>query len=449
MKYWPALLSAAFCMASQASPANDPASGPVVLLISVDGMKPEAILDAQTHGLKVPNLRAFMSDGAYATRVRGVLPTLTYPSHTTLLTGASPAKHGIIDNTTFDPLLRNAQGWYWYAEDIKVPTLWDAAAAAHLKTANIYWPVSVGAKIAYNLPQIWRTGTEDDLKLQRALSTGGLEQELSAELGRYPGGMQETVADDEIRARFAIRLLEKKHPAFFTVYLTGLDTEEHASGPFSAKSNETLERLDSVVGSLRAAAEKAAPGRATICVVSDHGFAPVEHDVNLYAAFLDAGLFSVDKDNKVTDWKAMLWPAGGSAAVVLADPKDETVRTKVKALLDKLAADPANGIDRIWSRAEIQKGRGFPDAEYLIALKIGYETAYGMKLPLIAKPGNLGMHGYVPDESQMRSSFFIVGPQVAKGRSLGEIDMREIAPALAAILHVHLAAAEMQGVALK
>src|SRR3984957_8104848 len=336
--------------------AGDSAGPATVMLISVDGMKPEAITDAQRHGLKVPNLRAFMADGVYATGVRGGLPTPTYPSHTTLLTGASPAKHGIYGNTTFDPLLRNQRGWYWYAEDLKVPTLWDAAAAAHIETANIYWPVSVGANITYNLPQIWRTGTDDDLKLQRALSTQGLEQDLSAGLGRYPGGMQETVAEDEIRARFAIRLLQKKHPRFFTLYLTGLDTEEHLSGPFSPKSNETLERLDVIVGSLRAAAEKAAPGRATICVVSDHGFAAVEHDVNLYAAFRDAVLFTVDKDNAITAWKAMLWPAGGSAAVMLADPADQTVRARVKALLDKLASDPANGIERIWSAEDIQRG---------------------------------------------------------------------------------------------
>jgi predicted AlkP superfamily pyrophosphatase or phosphodiesterase len=449
MKYCLALSCAWLLACSQAAAATDAANAATVLLISVDGMKPEAIVEAQKYGLKVPNLRAFMSDGMYASRVRGVLPTLTYPSHTTLLTGASPAKHGIIDNTTFDPLLRNERGWYWYAEDIKVPTLWDAAAAAHLKTANIYWPVSVGANIAFNLPQIWRAGTADDLKLQRALSTPGLEQELSAELGRYPGGMEETVAEDEIRARFAIRLLEKKHPSFMTVYLTGLDTEEHLSGPFSTRSNETLERLDAVVGSLRAAAEKSAPGRATVCVVSDHGFAGVEHDVNLYAAFLEAGLFSVDKENKVTEWKAMLWPAGGSAAVVLADPKDEQVRGRVKTLLDKLASDPANGIERIWPQAEIQRGRGFPNADFLVALKIGYETAYSLALPLITKPSNLGMHGYVPERLEMRSSFFMVGPHVAKGRSLGEIDMRQIAPTLAAILQVRLSGAEMAGIALK
>jgi predicted AlkP superfamily pyrophosphatase or phosphodiesterase len=446
MKYCLALL--ALLVSSAAVAASDASNGPMVLLISVDGMKPEAVIDAQSHGLKVPNLRAFMADGAYAGRVRGVLPTLTYPSHTTLLTGASPAKHGIYDNTTFDPLLHNQRGWYWYAEDIKVPTLWDAAAAAHLKTANIYWPVSVGANITYNLPQIWRTGTDDDLKLQRALSTQGLEQELSADLGRYPGGMEETVAEDEIRARFAIRLLQKKHLSFLTVYLTGLDTEEHLSGPFSAKANETLERLDAVVGSLRAAAEKAAPGRATICVVSDHGFAAIEHDVNLYAAFREAGLFTVDKDNAITDWKAMLWPAGGSAAVMLADPSDQTVRARVKALLDKLASDPANGVERIWSAEEIQRERGFPQAAFLVSLRIGYEMAYSLSPPLISKSSNLGMHGYVPERSEMRSSFFIVGPQIAKGRAMGEIDMRQIAPTIADILHVRLAGAELQGMAL-
>jgi predicted AlkP superfamily pyrophosphatase or phosphodiesterase len=448
MKYGLPLCCVLLLISFQCRAANDATNAPTVLLISVDGMKPEAVIDARKYGLKVPNLRAFMAAGVYAAAVRGVLPTLTYPSHATLLTGASPAKHGIIDNTTFDPLLRNERGWYWYAEDINVPTLWDAAAAARLTTANIYWPVSVGAKITYNLPQIWRAGTDDDLKLQRALSTPGLEQELSAELGRYPGGMEETVAEDEIRARFAIRLLEKKHPSFFTVYLTGLDTEEHASGPFSQKSNETLERLDAVVGSLRTAAEKAAPGRATVCVVSDHGFAAVEHDVNLYAAFREAGLFSVDKDNKVTDWKAMLWPAGGSAAVMLADPNDGQLLAQVKALLDKLAGDPANGIERVWSQREIQQARGFPNAAFLVSLKIGYEMAYSLSMPLITKPSNLGMHGYVPERTEMRSSFFIVGPHIPKGKSLGEIDMRQIAPTLANILHIRLPGAELGGIEL-
>jgi predicted AlkP superfamily pyrophosphatase or phosphodiesterase len=449
MKHRLALLVFVWFAAAPAWSAPSSASAPLVVLISVDGLKPEAVLEASAHGLKVPHLRAFMTDGAYATGVRGVLPTLTYPSHTTLITGASPARHGIYDNTTFDPFARNERGWYWYAEDIKVPTLWDAAAAAHLKSASVYWPVSVGANITYNLPQIWRTGTDDDLKLQRALTTPGLEQELSAELGRYPGGMEETVSEDETRARFAIRLLEKKHPALLTVYLSGLDTEEHASGPFSEKSNAVLERLDTVVGDLRAAAEKAAPGRATVCVVSDHGFAAIQHDVNLYGAFREAGLFTLSPAGKISEWKAMPWPAGGSAAIMLADPKDDAVRTKVKELLDTLARDPANGIERIVPAEEIRRGGGFPGAEFVVALQVGYEIAYALSPPLITQPSNLGMHGYMPERPEMRSTFLIAGPGIAKGRSLGDIDMRQIAPTVAAPLRLHLAGAELPALLLR
>jgi predicted AlkP superfamily pyrophosphatase or phosphodiesterase len=416
---------------------------PFVVLISIDGLKPEAVVDAASYGLKLPNLRAFMADGVYATGVHGVLPTLTYPSHMTILTGTSPAKHGIYSNTTFDPLRRNERGWYWYAEDVRVSTLWDAAAAAKLRTANVYWPTSVGANITYNLPQIWRTGTDDDLKLQRALGTPGLEQELSASLGRYPGGMQETVAEDEIRARFAIRLIETKHPDFISIYFTGLDTEQHESGPFSAKANEVLQRIDTIIGALRAAIEKVAPGRASICVVSDHGFAGVEHDVNLYTAFLEAGLFAVDQVNNVTSWKAMPWPAGGGAAVMLADSADAGVRAQVSALLHTLASDPANGIERIMTHEDLVQARGFPNAAFFLSFKIGYEFGSNFSPPLVSEPSNRGMHGYVPDRPEMRSAFFLLGPRIPAGRSLGEIDMRQIAPTLANILQVSLKDAEL------
>jgi predicted AlkP superfamily pyrophosphatase or phosphodiesterase len=422
---------------------------PFVMLISIDGLKPEAILEASGHGLKVPNLRAFLVEGAYATGVHGVLPTLTYPSHMTLMTGASPARHGIYANTTFDPLNRNERGWYWYAEDGRTATLWSAASAAGLKTANVYWPVSVGAPITYNLPQIWRAGTEDDLKLQRALSTPGLVQELSATLGRYPGGMEETVAEDELRARFAMRLLENKRPDLITVYVTGLDTAQHESGPFSASANAVLERLDSVIGALRAAAQRRAPGRATVCVVSDHGFAAVEHDVNLKKAFLDAGLFTLDEAHKISSWKAMPWYAGGSAAVMLANPDDLTVRAEVMSLLNKLASDPDSGIDRVLSHDEILRDRGFPDAAFLVSLRTGYEVGESLTAALVSSPTNLGMHGYPPDRPEMRSSFFITGPRVTAGRSLGEIDMRQIAPTLANILGISLPDAELGPLSLR
>ncbi len=51
-----------------------------VLLISIDGLRPADVLQAQQRGLHLPNLEAFLQRGAYASNVRGVLPTLTYPA---------------------------------------------------------------------------------------------------------------------------------------------------------------------------------------------------------------------------------------------------------------------------------------------------------------------------------------------------------------------------------
>src|SRR5215467_9400269 len=131
---------------------------PALVMVSVDGMKPEYVTHADAHGAKVPNLRRMMHEGAFAEGVEGVVPTVTYPSHTTLVTGVWPAKHGIFANTLFDPLEKGHQAWYWYAEDIKVPTLWDTMREAERTTASVQWPVTVGAKITWDIPELWRAG---------------------------------------------------------------------------------------------------------------------------------------------------------------------------------------------------------------------------------------------------------------------------------------------------
>ena len=122
-----ALLSSVLPCAALAEP---------VLLISIDGLQPADVIEAEKRGIDAPNLKRFITEGSYASGVKGVLPTVTYPSHATLLTGVSPAKHGIIGNNTFDPMQINQGGWYWYASDYKVPTLWDAATKAGMMTAT-------------------------------------------------------------------------------------------------------------------------------------------------------------------------------------------------------------------------------------------------------------------------------------------------------------------------
>lgn len=415
---------------------------PLLLVISVDGLRPDYVTAADAHGSKIPNLRRFLKDGTYAEGVQGVIPTVTYPSHTTLVTGVWPAKHGILANTTFDPLQKNEQGWYWYAEDIRVSTLWDAAAKADRTSASIQWPVTVGAHITWNIPEYWRASTPDDAKLLSSVATPGLLAEMEAELGEYHGGIETSAKDDEIRGRYAQWILEKKRPALLTLHLTALDHIEHQTGPFSPEALELLERLDVVIGNLRETTERLAPGRAIMAIVSDHGFVKVNAQLNLFAAFREAKLLTLDEKGNVTDWKAMPWVTGGSAAVVLKDPKDSATLAQVRELLAKLAGDPANGIDRILEAEELHKRGGYPTASFFVSLKPGWRTGSLLTGPVLSRTKPGGTHGELPDLPDLRAAFFVIGPGVPAGRSLGLIDMREVAPTLAYLAGLSLPTAE-------
>jgi predicted AlkP superfamily pyrophosphatase or phosphodiesterase len=422
-----------------------PAAAGPVLLISIDGLRPGDVLKAEQRGLKIPHLRAFLRDGAYATGVIGVLPTVTYPSHATLLTGVSPAKHGIVSNTTFDPTSTNQGGWYWYAEDVKVPTLWDAAAAKGLTVGNVHWPVSVGAKaITWNLPQIWRTGHPDDEKLIHALATLGLLGPMEAKLGTaYARGIDEDIDADETRGRFAVEMLTSKKPDFTTVYLTAYDHYQHRFGPGAPQAHAVIERIDAIVGRLMAAARAARPDM-TIAIVSDHGFDTTTTEVSLYRPFIDAGLITLGSDGKIAQWDAVPWASGGSIAIVLARPDDADLRAKARKLLARFQSGPGAFIAQVIEGPAIAQMGGNPQARFYVNLKPGFLAGGfdGPQTPLSRPAKYKGMHGYFPAAATMRSTFLIIGPGIVAGKSLGEIDMRAIAPTLAATLGVTLPQAD-------
>ena len=406
-------------------------SNPLLVVISVDGLRPDYVTEAEGHGAKVPTLRRFLSEGIFADGVTGVIPTVTYPSHTTLMTGVWPDKHGILGNATFDPLQKNYQGWYWYAEDIRVPTLWDAAAAAGRTTASIQWPVTVGAKITWNIPEIWRAGTPEDAKLIRVLTTPGLLEEAKKEIGEYRGGIDTSGEGDEVRGKYAVWILDHKKPGLLTLHLTALDHTEHETGVFSAESVAILERLDKVIGEVWEAAERIAPRRTYFAVVSDHGFANYDQQLNLFPAFREAGLFTVDDKGNITGWKAMPWVTGGSAAIVLKDPEDAATVEAVRAVLVKLQGDPANGVDRVLNAEGLHARGGYPPASFFMSLKPGWRTGSSLTGPVASKVKFGGTHGELPDLPELRAAFFLAGPGVPAGKNLGVIDMRDIAPTLA------------------
>jgi predicted AlkP superfamily pyrophosphatase or phosphodiesterase len=417
-----------------------------VLMISVDGLKPEYVLDADAHALKLPYLRSLLQKGAYSRGVTGVWPTVTYPSHTTLLTGVWPAEHGIYNNLEFDPKHNFAESWFWYAQQIRVPTLWQAAHDAGLSTASVGWPASVGATaVDFLIPEYWRIfrPTEDlnpsDAHLMEAVSRPeGMLQKMQQRLGPYMFGNDPSPPGDEIKTRFALDILRQHKPKFMTIHLSSLDEVEHLHGPFSPEANQQMEVIDGQLAQLFAASLANDP-HAVSLVVSDHGFVQITHRVNLMSSFLHA-----DLAKSGGPWKAVPWSGGGVAAIMLNPPFDERTKSSVRELLQGLKSDPRNGIAAILEGDAIKQRGAFPDASFLVVMELGYAVISDATGALVSEvQGTPGSHGFSPEYPEMRASFFIAGTGIVQHRDLGVVDMRRIAPTVAQLLNVRLPAAAL------
>jgi predicted AlkP superfamily pyrophosphatase or phosphodiesterase len=260
-------------------------------------------------------------------------------------------------------------------------------------------------------------------------------------------GNDTSIDGDEVKTRYSIEILRQRKPAFMTIHLSSLDSVEHEYGPFSAEANGDLEAIDGMVKRLADAA-LANDTSTVVVVVSDHGFVNLTHSVNLFIPFLEAGLIqpAVNPKTKsftIASWKAQPWLAGGMAAIMLHDANDHETEEKVRELLKKLAADETNGIEAVLDRDAIKARRGFPDAAFLVVLKLGYTTGAATSGSLVnATPDEKGGHGFSPEFPEMRASFFMAGAGIAHHRDLGVIDMRQIAPTVAKILNVQMPSAK-------
>jgi arylsulfatase A-like enzyme len=73
-----------------------------VIVISLDGLRPDAIERAPAK-----NLLALIREGAYCPRAETIRPSITLPSHTSMITGLDYARHGVTWNTYRPGLLKH------------------------------------------------------------------------------------------------------------------------------------------------------------------------------------------------------------------------------------------------------------------------------------------------------------------------------------------------------
>ena len=404
-----------------------------VVMVSIDGMRPQVY--AESSQAKVPTIRRLMQRGAWSRGVTGVMPTVTYPSHTTMITGVAPGVHGIYDNRLADPDNTSGMAWYWYARDIKVTTLPAAVRAAGGTAAAVSWPVTVGMDLDYNVPELIQVRHRENLSLVDALT---LPAHLLDGYVKASGKPLSWPIDDDDREGLAEWILGQHRPTLLLLHLANSDSMSHEHGPDSPEAVAAIEHADLLLGRLL---DKVAAlnldASTDVVVVSDHGFLPLTQMVNLNAAFKAEGLLQTNARGAVTSWEAFAHSAGGSGYILLKRPDDPQLVARVAAVLQKLAADPANGIDRVMTQQDREAAGAHLDAAFGVSMKrgfyLGWDTA-SVLTPVTSKGG----HGYDPAFPELRSSLVVAGPDVPQVGDLGVVSMTRIAPTVAGWLGVRL-----------
>jgi predicted AlkP superfamily pyrophosphatase or phosphodiesterase len=410
-----------------------------VILISLDGFPAWALDDPQ---LPVPTLRHLAARGASAAAMRPVNPTVTWPNHTSFVTGVSPAKHGVLFNGS---LIREpgvpprVEPWRDKALMVRGTTLYDAAHARGLTTAQVDW---VAIQNAPTITWAFAERPDPSGQIPRELVTAGVlsQGDLEAFASRN------IVFRDRIWTEAAAHIVRTHRPNLLLFHLLNLDSTHHRYGPRSQAALTAMAHLDSQVRTILEAIDQAGlSSRTTVVVVSDHGFKLVKRQIRLNAAFAEAGLLTV-QDGKVVSAQAYAVPEGGSAIVYVTvpDPSGE-ILTRARKV-----AQGVEGVDRIVEpEGYAPLGLPLPSVDdqmgsLFVIPKEGYSFVASSIPPSVvdASEGSLGAHGYVSTDDDLNAIFIAAGAGIKPGVRLKTVENIDVAPTIARLLGLQLDGAD-------
>ena len=379
--------------------------------MSVDGFDWRYLRDRDVMGERIPNLRKLLVQGQVADGVTGVWPTITWPSHTSLITGVRPDQHGILGNRR-----PRAEGgdYYWSAHLLKVPTLLTCAADHGLTTAAVTWPVTVDAPLTYNLPEYFerRNGGSMDTA---SIASKAVPATLIADISRDEPSFPQQWMDDRTRTIAVVWLLQHKRPDLLLVHLVDLDSDQHDLGPFNVASRATLERTDELIGQMMAAL----PAGYNLVVTSDHGFERVDQMANLNVLLAAHGIHGqvhtmgglATTDDPAVAAFLRSESEAGKDGIGRVTPASELKQYAPALATSLLAVEPAD---------HIMFGSGAPGND-----RPALADGNGVPTPYFTPPAEKGNHGFWPTRHDYGSVFLLSGPDVPH-TDLGRIDMISI-----------------------
>jgi predicted AlkP superfamily pyrophosphatase or phosphodiesterase len=414
-----------------------------VVLITIDGFPAAMFADPKS---SIPHIRKLAAEGASAERMQVSNPSVTWPNHTTLVTGVRPAKHSVLYNGVLTRGGADEPAVVDPKRDKKdlvaVPNLFDLLHQAGFRTGAIDWPCTRNSdSIDDDFPD-----SPDPL----SHTTPPLLKELVAE-GILPSDNEKAFsamngpARDEVWARAACHVIRTRKPHLLALHLLNTDGIHHRYGPESPASYTAVALADTFVGRVIEAIHSAGiRPDTTVIVTADHGFATATNMILPNVLLRQAGLLQLNSSNQIAKARVQVVPEGGSGMIYLnnSDTREEDGRRVIELFTGK------EGISEIVQPDQFaQFGFPSPDkqrsmADFVLAAKPGYGitgTATGDAYVVHAgTQSNVGYHGYLSTYARMDAPFIIVGPRVKRGAKIGAIENVDVAPTIAFILGVSL-----------
>lgn len=413
-----------------------------LVVISLDGL---ASADFETVQA-LPHFKKLFEEGSFCCRMRGVYPTQTYTLHASIITGTWPHRHGIVNNTRFQPG-REKPDWFWYRRDIRVPTLYDLAVSAGLRTASLFWPTTGRSRIRYIIPEVITTGPGQSL-LWRVLSAGSplFVLDMARRFGRLLKGLDRSHLDD-FTAAVACFLVRSQTPDLLLVHLLDLDATRHQEGFLAPQVDRVLEEEDRRLGQILEASRQAGTFESTAFIVfGDHAYLDVHTCIHLNTALRQGGLVSLDRGGRLVDWQAWANTCEGSAHIYLRDREDAALREKVLKVIQELKASPKTGIEEIYGGDQIQELKLGGGIDFVLEARSGFYFTPYLRSQVIepAEPGHRANHGYHPGRDGYTSLFLAAGAGIRRAIELESMNVVDIGPTMASLLGLRLEQAEGQ-----
>lgn len=416
-----------------------------VILISVDGLAHYYFDDPKCH---MPTIRAMAAKGARAKWMGTTFPTVTWPNHTTLVTGVHAGKHGVIGNNYYDraqnkviPLIPDPL--FDKVEIVKVPTIYDVVHEAGLKTAGVCWPASRNAPtFDLQLPDVF------EQSIFEGASTPSLLAELKEKGIPYwkqqewcKAGNAGKPQRDWMYTRIAQHLVEAHQPNFLALHLVSVDALEHATGRQSDEAYWAINDSDRCIRELKDTVEAAGlEDRTTFVITADHGFITYTKEIAANIVLREEGLRE-GNGLKLRQQAYALSQGGGCFIYILDEANRDAIR-------DRLAARflEVEGIEVVIGPEDFAKfGHKLPtENPHEPDLMLGAADGYSFSgkddgtAVIIPTDGPKGSHGYSPFNEQMGASFVISGAGIKPGVVLDKVSNTDVAPTIAALLGVEM-----------